>query len=94
MVDEPDTVAPASDTGRPKRPPPTIDLEPTSREERPSAAESAAERPTASPWSAPAEAVAEAPGLAQVEAAKADGVNMVIMDRAWVLWKQKAQSTK
>ena len=32
--------------------------------------------------------------LAQVEAAKADGVNMVIMDRAWVLWKQKAQSTK
>ena len=59
MVDEPDTVAPASDTGRPKRPPPTIDLEPTSREERPSAAESAAERPTASPWSAPAEAVAE-----------------------------------
>ncbi|MGJ4952757.1 hypothetical protein [Bradyrhizobium sp. HKCCYLS20291] len=59
MVDEPDTAAPASETGRPKRPPPTIDLEPTSREERPSAAESAAERPTASPWSAPAEAVAE-----------------------------------
>ncbi|WP_035656561.1 hypothetical protein, partial [Bradyrhizobium sp. STM 3809] len=57
MVDEPDTVAPASDTGRPKRPPPTIDLEPTSREERPAASESAAERP--SPWSAPAEAVAE-----------------------------------
>ncbi|MGJ5023349.1 COG4223 family protein [Bradyrhizobium oligotrophicum] len=59
MVDEPDTAAPASDTGRPKRPPPTIDLEPTSREERPSASESAAERPTASPWSAPAEALAE-----------------------------------
>src|SRR4051812_8241450 len=59
MVDDPDTVAPGSDTGRPKRPPPTIDLEPTSREERPSAAESAAERPAASPWSAPAEAVAE-----------------------------------
>ncbi|MGY3449259.1 COG4223 family protein [Bradyrhizobium sp. USDA 4353] len=59
MVDEPDTVAPASDTGRPKRPPPTIDLEPTSREERPAASESAAERPTPSPWSAPAEAVAE-----------------------------------
>ncbi|WP_316196988.1 hypothetical protein [Bradyrhizobium sp. SZCCHNS3053] len=59
MVDEPDTAAPASDTGRPKRPPPTIDLEPTSREERPSASESAAERPTASPWSAPAAAMAE-----------------------------------
>ncbi|GLH76953.1 hypothetical protein SSBR45G_18610 [Bradyrhizobium sp. SSBR45G] len=59
MVDEPDTAAPASDTGRPKRPPPTIDLEPTSREERPSASESAAERPTASPWSAPATAMAE-----------------------------------
>ncbi|UFZ02019.1 hypothetical protein LQG66_22225 [Bradyrhizobium ontarionense] len=59
MVDEPDTAAPASDTGRPKRPPPTIDLEPTSREERPTAAESAAERPTASPWSAPATAMAE-----------------------------------
>ncbi|MGJ5044742.1 MULTISPECIES: hypothetical protein [unclassified Bradyrhizobium] len=59
MVDEPDTAAPASDTGRPKRPPPTIDLEPTSREERPSASESAAERPTTSPWSAPAEALAE-----------------------------------
>ncbi|MGJ5177909.1 COG4223 family protein [Bradyrhizobium oligotrophicum] len=60
MVDEPDTAAPASDPGRPKRPPPTIDLEPTSREERPSAAaESAAERPAASPWSAPAAAMAE-----------------------------------
>ncbi|NPV24094.1 COG4223 family protein [Bradyrhizobium aeschynomenes] len=59
MVDDTDTAAPGSDTGRPKRPPPTIDLEPTSREERPAAAESAAERPTASPWSAPAEAVAE-----------------------------------
>ncbi|MDU3043776.1 class II aldolase/adducin family protein [Bradyrhizobium sp.] len=32
--------------------------------------------------------------LSAEEAAKADGVNMVIMDRAWVLWKQKAQSTK
>ncbi|MGJ5203903.1 COG4223 family protein [Bradyrhizobium sp. HKCCYLR20261] len=60
MVDEPDTAAPASDPGRPKRPPPTIDLEATSREERPAASESAAEhRPAASPWSAPAEAVAE-----------------------------------
>ncbi|MGJ5009331.1 COG4223 family protein [Bradyrhizobium oligotrophicum] len=59
MVDEPDTAAPASDTGRPKRPPPTIDLEPTSREERPAASETAADRPSASPWSAPAEALAE-----------------------------------
>ena len=58
MVDDTDTAAPGSETGRPKRPPPTIDLEPTSREERP-AAESAAERPSASPWSAPAEAIAE-----------------------------------
>jgi len=59
MVDDTDTAAPGSDTGRPKRPPPTIDLEPTSREDRPSATESADERPTASPWSAPAEAIAE-----------------------------------
>lgn len=59
MVDDTDTAAPGSDTGRPKRPPPTIDLEPTSREERPAATESATERPTASPWSAPAEAIAE-----------------------------------
>lgn len=32
--------------------------------------------------------------LSAEEAAKADGVNMVIMDRAWVLWKQKVQSAK
>ncbi|BAM86320.1 conserved hypothetical protein [Bradyrhizobium oligotrophicum S58] len=59
MVDDTDTAAPGSETGRPKRPPPTIDLAPTSREERPAAAESAADRPSASPWSAPAEAIAE-----------------------------------
>jgi len=68
MVDDTDTAAPGSDTGRPKRPPPTIDLEPTSREERPAAAESAAERPTASPWSAPAEAIAEGSSDAAAEA--------------------------
>lgn len=32
--------------------------------------------------------------LSAEEAAKADGVNMVIMDRAWALWKQKVQSAK
>ncbi|MGJ4882282.1 class II aldolase/adducin family protein [Bradyrhizobium sp. HKCCYLRH1065] len=32
--------------------------------------------------------------LSAEEAAKADAVNMVIMDRAWALWKQKAQSAK
>ncbi|WP_316196394.1 class II aldolase/adducin family protein [Bradyrhizobium sp. SZCCHNS3053] len=32
--------------------------------------------------------------LSAEEAAKADGVNMVIMDRAWVLWKQKVQIGK
>jgi hypothetical protein len=68
MVDDTDTAAPGSDTGRPKRPPPTIDLEPTSREERPSATESAAERPSASPWSAPAEAMAEGSSDAASEA--------------------------
>lgn len=32
--------------------------------------------------------------LSAEEAAKADGVNMVIMDRAWALWKQKVQPGK
>ena len=30
--------------------------------------------------------------LSTEEATKADGVNMVIMDRAWALWKQKVQA--
>ncbi|UFZ08368.1 class II aldolase/adducin family protein [Bradyrhizobium ontarionense] len=32
--------------------------------------------------------------LSAEEATKADGVNMVIMDRAWALWKQKVQAGK
>ena len=44
MVDDPsDTAGPASETGRPKRPPPTIDLEPTSSETHPAPAQAVAE---------------------------------------------------
>ncbi|WP_316197919.1 hypothetical protein [Bradyrhizobium sp. SZCCHNS2002] len=44
MVDDPsDTAGPAAETGRPKRSPPTIDLEPTSSETHPAPAEAVAE---------------------------------------------------
>lgn len=44
MVDDPsDPAGPAAETGRPKRSPPTIDLEPTSRETHPAPAEAVAE---------------------------------------------------
>ncbi|MGJ4941106.1 hypothetical protein ACQR1W_11085 [Bradyrhizobium sp. HKCCYLS1011] len=44
MVDDPsDTAGPVSETTRPKRPPPTIDLEPTSSETHPAPAEAVAE---------------------------------------------------
>lgn len=44
MADDPsDTTGPASETGRPKRSPPTIDLEPTSSETHPAPAEAVAE---------------------------------------------------
>lgn len=73
MVDDKtDTDAPALDSARPKRPPPTIDLAPTSSETRPSLAETTAAETSSEPVSeAPSADTESAAGEPPVEEAGA-----------------------